>query len=63
MDISNDICVFQPREESFVFPDFFSEKAEKQAKEEKSLDESKAGFRRFLDRNKKRPGTPGWFSI
>ncbi|XP_016933348.1 large ribosomal subunit protein uL23m [Drosophila suzukii] len=52
-----------PREESFVFPDFFAEKAERQAKEEKSLDESKEGFRRFLDRNKKRPGTPGWFSI
>ncbi|XP_017011607.1 large ribosomal subunit protein uL23m [Drosophila takahashii] len=52
-----------PREEKFVFPDFFAEKAERQEKEEKSLDESKEGFRRFLDRNKKRPGTPGWFSI
>lgn len=41
----------------------FTEKAEKQAQEEKSLDESKAGFRKFLSRNKKRPGTPGWFSI
>ncbi|XP_016964934.1 39S ribosomal protein L23, mitochondrial [Drosophila biarmipes] len=52
-----------PREQAFVFPDFFAEKAERQEKEEKSLDESKEGFRRFLDRNKKRPGTPGWFSI
>ncbi|KAH8316926.1 hypothetical protein KR074_005449 [Drosophila pseudoananassae] len=52
-----------PREESFIFPEMFAEKAEKQAQEEKSLDESKEGFRKFLDRNKKRPGTPGWFSI
>lgn len=54
---------FQPKTEAFKFPDLFVDKEEKQEKEEKSLDESKAGFRRFLDRNKKRPGTPGWYSI
>lgn len=53
----------QPKTEAFTFPDLFVDKAEKQEKEEKSLDESKEGFRRFLDRNKKRPGTPGWYSI
>lgn len=41
----------------------FAQKAEQRDTDEKSLDESKKGFKNFLDRNKKRPGTPGWFSI
>ncbi|CAD7004739.1 39S ribosomal protein L23, mitochondrial isoform X1 [Ceratitis capitata] len=49
--------------EEFTFPDLFSKKEEQKKAEEKSLDDSKQGFKRFLDRNKKRPGTPGWYSI
>ncbi|XP_011195514.1 39S ribosomal protein L23, mitochondrial [Zeugodacus cucurbitae] len=52
-----------PRTEEFTFPDLFSKKEEQKKAEEKSLDDSKQGFKRFLDRNKKRPGTPGWYSI
>ncbi|XP_034482432.1 39S ribosomal protein L23, mitochondrial [Drosophila innubila] len=55
--------VTMPKTEAFTFPDLFANKAEKQEKEEKSMDESKNGFRKFLERNKKRPGTPGWYSI
>lgn len=53
----------QPRTEEFTFPELFSKKEEQKKAEEKSLDESKQGFKRFLDRNKKRPGAPGWYSI
>ncbi|EDW33170.1 GL24615 [Drosophila persimilis] len=52
-----------PKTEEFTFPELFEKKAEIKEKEEKSMDESKNGFRKFLDRNKKRPGTPGWYSI
>ncbi|XP_017491982.1 PREDICTED: 39S ribosomal protein L23, mitochondrial isoform X2 [Rhagoletis zephyria] len=52
-----------PRNEEFTFPDLFEKKEEQKKAEEKSLDDSKQGFKRFLDRNKKRPGTPGWYSI
>ncbi|XP_036336406.1 39S ribosomal protein L23, mitochondrial [Rhagoletis pomonella] len=52
-----------PRNEEFTFPDLFETKEEQKKAEEKSLDDSKQGFKRFLDRNKKRPGTPGWYSI
>lgn len=52
-----------PRTEEFTFPELFSKKEEQKKAEEKSLDESKQGFKRFLDRNKKRPGAPGWYSI
>jgi len=53
----------QPKTEAFTFPDLFANKAEQKEKDEKSMDDSKNGFRKFLDRNKKRPGTPGWYSI
>lgn len=59
----NKCYCLQPKTEAFTFPDLFANKAEKQEKEEKSMDESKNGFRKFLERNKKRPGTPGWYSI
>ncbi|XP_018801866.1 PREDICTED: 39S ribosomal protein L23, mitochondrial [Bactrocera latifrons] len=52
-----------PRTEEFTFPDLFEKKEEQKKAEEKSMDDSKQGFKRFLDRNKKRPGTPGWYSI
>jgi len=52
-----------PKEQVFTFPEMFTEKEEAKEKDEKAMDESKEGFRKFLDRNKKRPGTPGWYSI
>ncbi|XP_053952943.1 39S ribosomal protein L23, mitochondrial [Anastrepha obliqua] len=52
-----------PKTEEFTFPDLFEKKEERKKAEEKSLEDSKQGFKRFLDRNKKRPGTPGWYSI
>lgn len=49
----------------FTFPDIFPSKKHEERKESemKSIEESKQGFKRFLERNKGRPGTPGWFSI
>nr|CAD7263577.1 unnamed protein product [Timema shepardi] len=50
-----------PREQSFKFPDLFPEE-EKILDDNKSMDEAKQGFTKFLDRTKTRPGLPGWFS-
>nr|CAD7455373.1 unnamed protein product [Timema tahoe] len=50
-----------PREQSFKFPDLFPED-EKILDDNKSMDEAKQGFTRFLDKTKTRPGLPGWFS-
>nr|CAD7424069.1 unnamed protein product [Timema monikensis] len=50
-----------PREQSFKFPDLFPEE-EKILDDNKSMDEAKQGFTKFLDRTKSRPGLPGWFS-
>jgi len=49
----------------FEFPDLFPKDVVKKSEDDgkKSLEESKKGFRKYLDRNKARPGTPGWFSI
>ncbi|XP_020715055.1 39S ribosomal protein L23, mitochondrial isoform X2 [Ceratitis capitata] len=59
----DDVKIAYLKTEEFTFPDLFSKKEEQKKAEEKSLDDSKQGFKRFLDRNKKRPGTPGWYSI
>lgn len=55
--------ISQPKDREFTFPDMFSKKEENKKAEERSMDDSKEGFKKFLDRNKKRPGTPGWYSI
>ncbi|XP_055856337.1 39S ribosomal protein L23, mitochondrial [Episyrphus balteatus] len=53
-----------PRDLKFTFPEVTVGKdGDKEEKDQKAMDESKQGFKSFLDRNKKRPGTPGWFSI
>ncbi|KAL5293458.1 MRPL23 family protein [Megaselia abdita] len=53
-----------PKENKFVFPDLFPQSAkDKKEQDEKSLEESKVNFKKYLDRNKGRPGAPGWFSI
>ncbi|XP_075164736.1 mitochondrial ribosomal protein L23 [Haematobia irritans] len=55
--------VTMPKDMEFTFPDIFSKKEENKKAEDKAMDDSKEGFKKFLDRNKKRPGTPGWYSI
>ncbi|KAM7359001.1 mitochondrial ribosomal protein L23 [Cochliomyia hominivorax] len=55
--------VTMPKTMEFTFPDLFAKKAETKKSDEKALDDSKKGFKDFLERNKKRPGTPGWYSI
>lgn len=55
-----------PKEVKFTFPDLFPEDAESKQSlkdDEKGLDEAKKRYKEFLDRNKKRPALPGWFSI
>lgn len=49
-----------------MFPDLFPSDAEAKTKkedDEKSLEQAKEGFKKYLKRNEERPGTPGWFSI
>jgi large subunit ribosomal protein L23 len=55
-----------PREVSFTFPDLHPSDAEdkqKRREDEKSMDQSKDEFKKFLDKNKTRKGLPGWFSF
>lgn len=47
----------------FIFPDLFEHTKQKKEKEEKALDETKNNFKAFLEKNKQRPGTPGWFAF
>ncbi|ENN72417.1 39S ribosomal protein L23, mitochondrial [Dendroctonus ponderosae] len=49
--------------ESFEFPDLFPGAEEKMDEYEKSLRASKEGFTKYVEKNKQRPGMPGWFSI
>ncbi|XP_055387908.1 39S ribosomal protein L23, mitochondrial-like [Condylostylus longicornis] len=53
-----------PKDQKFGFPNLFPEKnKEKKESEDRAIEDSKKGFKNFLDRNKSRPGTPSWFSI
>ncbi|XP_035919936.1 probable 39S ribosomal protein L23, mitochondrial [Anopheles stephensi] len=53
-----------PNTMKFDFPDIFPSDAKKKIEEDKkSLDDAKKNHKKFLDKNKDRPGTPGWFSI
>ncbi|XP_061387892.1 large ribosomal subunit protein uL23m-like [Musca vetustissima] len=52
-----------PKEMEFTFPDMFEKKDDAKKADEKAMEDTKQGFKKFLDRNKKRPGTPGWYSI
>lgn len=55
---------FQPKEHKFVFPELFPAEAKQQQEDDsKSLDQSKELFKKYQERNKDRPGTPGWFSL
>ncbi|XP_067001531.2 large ribosomal subunit protein uL23m [Anabrus simplex] len=51
-----------PRDVEFKFPDLFPEN-KKVEDDKKSLEEAKKGFRTYLEKNKKDPGSPGWFSF
>uniref|UniRef100_A0A0K8TQK2 Large ribosomal subunit protein uL23m n=1 Tax=Tabanus bromius TaxID=304241 RepID=A0A0K8TQK2_TABBR len=50
--------------ETFKFPDLFPEKdKDKKIDEEKAMDESKRGFKKYLEKHKEKPGVPSWLSI
>lgn len=59
------LSFFQPDGETFQFPNIFpeKEKEKKDKEQEESQKASKVAFKKFLDKNKNRPGLPGWFSI
>ncbi|CAG9805193.1 unnamed protein product [Chironomus riparius] len=55
-----------PKEVKFTYPDLFPEENETKKNlkdDEKSLDQAKERFREFCNRNSKRRGLPGWYSI
>uniref|UniRef100_A0A2M4C2C9 Large ribosomal subunit protein uL23m n=1 Tax=Anopheles marajoara TaxID=58244 RepID=A0A2M4C2C9_9DIPT len=53
-----------PATMKFEFPDMFPTDAKQKIEDDKkSLDDAKKNYKKFLDKNKDRPGTPGWFSI
>ncbi|XP_062558587.1 large ribosomal subunit protein uL23m [Armigeres subalbatus] len=53
-----------PKEVKFDFPDIFPSDAKQQIEDDKkSLDEAKQNHKKYLEKNKHRPGTPGWFTI
>lgn len=48
----------------FEFPTIFPEEAKKdEDKAQEAVDSMKDKFKKYVDRNKARPGLPGWFSI
>lgn len=55
----------QPKDVKFTFPDLFSEETRKEEEDQtkEALDSMKEKFKTYVDRNKNRPGLPGWFSI
>lgn len=52
-----------PKTMSFEFPDLFASKKDEEVQQEKSLDEAKKSFQKYIDKNKNRPDIPSWFSI
>lgn len=50
---------------TFEFPNIFPDKKEKEEmdKADEQIDQMKGKFNEYVDKNKKRPGLPGWFSI
>ncbi|KAJ9598894.1 hypothetical protein L9F63_026572 [Diploptera punctata] len=51
------------KDEKFEFPNLFPKEEEKLIEEKKQIEESKKAYKQFLDKSKKRPGVPGWFSF
>ncbi|KAJ2938434.1 hypothetical protein O0L34_g12876 [Tuta absoluta] len=52
-----------PKGTTFKFPELFDKAKEDQEEQEKSLDEAKKSFKKYIDRNKNRSDVPSWFSI
>ncbi|KAF7270539.1 mitochondrial ribosomal protein L23 [Rhynchophorus ferrugineus] len=52
-----------PKEEKFEFPTLFPKVSTDLEDYEKTIKQSKDGFKAYVDRNKNRPGMPGWFTI
>uniref|UniRef100_A0A2C9GW57 Large ribosomal subunit protein uL23m n=1 Tax=Anopheles farauti TaxID=69004 RepID=A0A2C9GW57_9DIPT len=53
-----------PNTVKFDFPDVCPNDAQQKIEDDKkSLEDAKKNHKKFLDKNKDRPGTPGWFSI
>ncbi|KAG4078945.1 hypothetical protein HA402_010897 [Bradysia odoriphaga] len=63
-DDSKIAYVTLPSDVKFKFPDLFPVDAEKKRQDgSKSLDQAKIAFKKYVDRNKSRPGAPSWFSL
>lgn len=57
--------LFQPRDESFVFPNMFDteEMKKEKEKEDTAVEETKKNFKQLIEEtNKKKPGLSPWFS-
>jgi len=54
-----------PKDVKFEFPDLFPVAAKKEEgdKMNKAVDEMQVQFKKYVERNKNRPGLPGWYSI
>uniref|UniRef100_U5EXX4 Large ribosomal subunit protein uL23m n=1 Tax=Corethrella appendiculata TaxID=1370023 RepID=U5EXX4_9DIPT len=57
--------VTMPKDVTFTFPNIFPSDVKKEREDEqnKSIKDTKDNFKKYLDKNKERPGLPGWFSI
>ncbi|KAJ0175064.1 hypothetical protein K1T71_009205 [Dendrolimus kikuchii] len=52
-----------PKTMKFEFPDLFSTKTDEEQEREKSLEEAKKSYKKYIEQNKNRPDIPSWFSI
>ncbi|CAH1125949.1 unnamed protein product [Ceutorhynchus assimilis] len=52
-----------PKGEEFQFPDLYPDENKDKEDYEKSLEQTKQGYKDYLEKNKGRPGMPGWFTI
>ncbi|XP_055598312.1 probable 39S ribosomal protein L23, mitochondrial [Uranotaenia lowii] len=53
-----------PKDIKFEFPNLFPDQAKQKIEDDKKqLDEAKKNHKKYLEKNKDRPGTPGWYTI
>ncbi|XP_030747214.1 probable 39S ribosomal protein L23, mitochondrial [Sitophilus oryzae] len=52
-----------PKDQEFKFPDLFPKVSTVEEDYEKTIKQTKDGFKDYLDKNKERPGMPGWFTV
>lgn len=58
------VIYLQPKDVKFAFPNIFPEEVDKKVQDDsKSFDQAKETYKKYLERNKTRPGTPSWFSL